>query len=657
MISHEVKKNGAYVPVALPLNFRTVFRISNSLFRGDSIAGTNSIPFKVPAKGNGKCFNFPEQPNRVSNTEYVESIMKLNGLQFCCGQTKVICGNCEQYDLQFNDNQGEFKRLVENLSIRDCADEEVQIPCDNFIHLYAFCIPYVYENETYDSSQEFTLTINGSQLGPFSGSTPGEVINELELQFSLLTPAVTNGQIIAHQLPPPYNVAGDGPFYCLVIKQLDPNQPFVVDYEIPGYSEWVFYDETFPAQYLNECIADHALNANIADGNHVFYPVQLPNAYDDSELPWNGYVNQFHQGAFLTNSFDPNIFGLQNVQDYTDYAFVPMVKLKWVLERIFSKIGWQTKGDLLEDECFCKLTFWNNVNIDQKKKYTANSDGSTYFVNAAPESYNLGNHVPDISVIDFIDYIAKEFGVAFIFSKFEKCVEFKSYKSNIENPKKVDWKHVVCGEPLNCLQTKIGYRLEYSSPIDDKKWDVIDGHFEPYVVGDGENPITTGFSSLHDDIGTVFFGSLFAGDLVVSNRKTPCVDQPLGSLGSTDFGSQILFYHGYHEDSNGDLYPFASHSNTNYNGDVVCAWSLDSESKYNYWWKAWLDMLSKGNEISIDLLPGMKEILQYDDATIYEFEVNVGGAMVAICAFIKSLELNVNDCGIAKSSAVLWQVR
>ncbi len=141
-------------------------------------------------------------------------------------------------------------------------------------------------------------------------------------------------------------------------------------------------------QHIHEARAPDAFD-------YVFYPVINPawatflNADEDTKLYLG--MNLLGQAEGHTdNDFSLPIGGL-GLDERNLYSIVPMIYVKFILQKIFDAIGWTLTGDILEDEGFKRLTLVGTRGI----KYMTVPRGSLVINTISPVVFDLKDFVRD----------------------------------------------------------------------------------------------------------------------------------------------------------------------------------------------------------------------------------------------------------------------
>lgn len=111
---------------------------------------------------------------------------------------------------------------------------------------------------------------------------------------------------------------------------------------------------------------------------------------------------------------------------------VPMFYLQWVMEQLFTELGYELECELFTDTDFQKLILLSNYSVNLFTDSAVNSDDLCTFIDPR-------NHMPDMTVVQFLNEIVKPFGAVYYFTADNK-VSIK-LKKTIAQQQPVHIKH------------------------------------------------------------------------------------------------------------------------------------------------------------------------------------------------------------------------
>lgn len=368
------------------------------------------------------------------------------------------------------------------------------------------------------------------------------------------------------------------------------------------------------------------------------------------------YDGQVHFSTVTTKKDDANVI-------------VPFPYLKYVLQQAVAQIGWRIEGDILSDPDFLKITMLNFKSIDwarvDLKVLILGGDASPI---GDTITFNLKDHLPDISLTDFIIALKNRFGWRYDFDTKKKILrinplrslvngtvkDFTSQASPLLAKKVLSEKRVYslkntftgeyAGEQPNFQNlTILGdliTRNELPAPSEiyfakgyyvvaennyytcrqneDESWSWTLFAYNIYdvVPDDATEEITTAATT----IGVEGYDDYL--------QLAPRFDQNGLWIGRTEeditWGIHLLFYHGLQLNAANQMYPFASNHIYDALGNQVGNWSLAFKGKrrdgvdvglYSLNWKALLDSINSGEEFEVTLHLSRTEYmkLQFSD--------------------------------------------
>jgi hypothetical protein len=192
------------------------------------------------------------------------------------------------------------------------------------------------------------------------------------------------------------------------------------------------------------------MGAYDADGDNTFFAHitdvinAAPGAFDYAFFP---VINTMGLGREETEPAILNHFYLQGSKAWAarytkttldivaEYAneFCPFPYLANVLQKVFSHVGWQCSGEVLEDPEFQAITIMH-------AKYIEWQSGSTP---GTPITWNIKNHVPRIKVGTWLIGLKNRMGITFNFDYRKKVCTIKYRNSILQHRTRRDITHLV----------------------------------------------------------------------------------------------------------------------------------------------------------------------------------------------------------------------
>jgi hypothetical protein len=170
-----------------------------------------------------------------------------------------------------------------------------------------------------------------------------------------------------------------------------------------------------------------------------FAPVGFEGFYDQERFDFNGEflakdtVNNIVEtggGAWLfgrPTEANPAVAAGATTVEYMDYRTIPFFRVKFLVEKIFTDLGYAVTGEFLSNPDFDNLVLFNNYGIERYSAFEftilTSFDENT--------SINPGNHVPDMLVDEFLKSILPGLGIFPVFID-DKNVVLVYHNTNIE---------------------------------------------------------------------------------------------------------------------------------------------------------------------------------------------------------------------------------
>ena len=162
-----------------------------------------------------------------------------------------------------------------------------------------------------------------------------------------------------------------------------------------------------------------AYNSNYPDCDFTLFEINNRNFYKDTDYHeiHNNYDN------LAVNKYDKDL--LMNVENNT---FIPFVYLNYVIKKIFSQLNISINYNFIDfDSEFMQMVIYNNVGVN-----TFIDDAGTISIRQN-ESFDLLNHVPDISVSEFFKVLQNTFGIYIISNEYTNSVNIIRLKDILLN--------------------------------------------------------------------------------------------------------------------------------------------------------------------------------------------------------------------------------
>lgn len=424
------------------------------------------------------------------------------------------------------------------------------------------------------------------------------------------------------------------------------------------------------------------MNGAVGAYDYAFYPVQ--------NSSWGTDPGQY---------FEPPVM---NEISYSGSAIVlevspivPFPYLKYVLLAAIEHTGWTIEGDILDDADFEKITMINFKGIDwgYYKKIVLVG----YIRMRSSITFNLQDHLPDMSIAEFLVALKNRFGWWYDFNNAAKKITIRKlsdlpttaaedmtqYSSplitkNISQDNntyalvnnfitgggqgiditKTDYQGEVdktsdLPSPVEALTSQVYLVIEennyYScqqSEGDDTvwEWQIIGANIYDYKPDGYTKEITSKATTVE----MVRYSDYL--DLIPRVDATGLWN---GENGEPEWGIHLAFFFGLRDNKSNDPVPFASHHIYDSQGYTLAAWSLAYKALktdntevglYDMNWKDFLDLLNSPEEVEHTLYLPLHKYLQLDFAD----RIIVDG----IELFLKQIKASVPYRGVVNCVSV-----
>lgn len=149
-------------------------------------------------------------------------------------------------------------------------------------------------------------------------------------------------------------------------------------------------------------------------------PYQLPEVFNSKHYlessGFNGVINKTDAGNIIRNA--------SILLEKTKYSLVPMLSLKWVLEKLFQLQGYTISGTFLQHNDVQKMLIFNLYTTDKT------IEGVSYPINIHNPIITYANHLPAETLEAYCQAIIDEFGLCFEFNSLTKTLDI-SFLSDI----------------------------------------------------------------------------------------------------------------------------------------------------------------------------------------------------------------------------------
>jgi hypothetical protein len=623
--------------LTLPPNTSLRMVLQSSIFFDEE--GSYSFPFNIPIEGNAEKLGFPEAIQKVGSVKQFDVSVCLYNNIWKTAKLKIRKIVFTNYECYVKVEGSVLATDIQNKKITSLdlgGDREVRIP-----NLYRSI-------KLLGSGTTGSVTVQFNSLPktvPFNTDIP-----------------TTMADLAAAFMADPSGLAAN--FMSLVTSSGSHIRAFSDDDTpvFPSYIEPPFGSDPGPGRSFDSdvdtvgcgVIVDHmneAAAGTIDDFDYTFYPIKNPGFYSDNS-DYMGYINYYHNGSFAGNWYEGTT-GLK-------HSITPFPYMLYVFKKCFEEFGLKPTGSFLEDEEIKKVTIYNNYAMD---RLLINDGTGLPYANSWTNKINLQNHVPDVSIGDFIKAVKAKFNLAFFYFPEKGEVEIKYINDILLDPKYEDWTSIAEPATEEESNESDGFIL---TPDQDSNDDAISERIKSLkglTIKDAVDEVSdlpnTSPPNEDGDIRLVSFLNVYykvarlydvstgsytwswqeysenQGDYTIGNGKekidlrssacstlrfetavdpdkkwtVPYVDQPGTSAefgqGINSFGVRFLFYRGiqpgYEPGGSAMTYPLATPYNLDYDNTVLGPYSFASDQSYQLFYRRWLNFKASYRPIKMNI--------------------------------------------------------
>lgn len=399
------------------------------------------------------------------------------------------------------------------------------------------------------------------------------------------------------------------------------------------------------------------LNADPGSYDYAFYPVK--------NTDWPGFdydINVMNCVYLDSGTVHMLEYFIQGGKKDLNRV-VPFPYLKYVMQQALSFVGWRIEGDILNDEDFKKVTMINFQAIDWA--FIKILVGVQLIEARDPVVFNLQDHLPDVTISEFMIALKNRFGWWYDFDKKSKVITIKQLQDaatgTVKNFKKyaspVVVKKVNQEEKIYALRNNFNPDISGGAPRFDQvellgSLDEItdlpaagDTYYGKVYLIVAENNYYINVQNDDESWSWVLYApNIYDYEPAGANEEittaattvgmdkydnymdlVPRLDNQGNWFGRTEFdeaswGIILCFYHGLKNNKSGDPYPYGSSHIYDSQFNQVAQWALTFECKkagglidvglYELSWKPILEMLRSPEEFELTLNLPLYEYLQ-----------------------------------------------
>lgn len=427
------------------------------------------------------------------------------------------------------------------------------------------------------------------------------------------------------------------------------------------------------------------------DYDFTFIPASNYQKFDDMDTNEPGesnpaeawWQNKYNAGDEVYEDFNDSLLG----------GHAPNVKVQYLLEQLFSEMGYDFTNNFQTDTELKRLYHYSNNLIQDQ-------DG------AVTEKIWLNAHVPDVKAHDYLRGLMNMFSLTFAEDPIEPHITLHSNNYIMALPPLYNWSNKLHQGMIVSQQFDYPGVFGFSSPIrwEGERFDAARRNVQRYTyagevdeqadipTGVGETEITLYYvrsreaymirvpgeefpkdyyletetytydanrDTLDSALGTTIMippqemEVKDGGGSVLARRYTPYVEQPMTIRQldqQYDVPNMLIFYRGMYQDPYLTAKTRPTGSTSVYDWDEARIWNYSLQWRgdyglFNVWWKPWTDMLINSRQVEC--------MLQLSEMDLRHLQIWRKALINGTSYFIKSLTVTVTPSGIRPTKAVL----
>lgn len=554
--------------------------MSSPVFDLESIERIFSFPFTLQlTETNLAAFRHAQRLDSRDAERTYAAELYLQGILVETGVLRITGRSNTAIEVAFQNDQMDWVRILKSTRLRELSG------LVKTVTEYRPVIELKWGPHSTGDTKIYLLEVNGLD---YSGLTVSGIATALNTNFGAGFATYTDAGGTVYRIAIDTSIDND------IVINLTPTAVFApgVEYMFPVFDP----TQTDAEDAVLTDWAAHLAAVLATPDDHVFPVVYAPEFFDTSRnAAWALYINHTDDaglysinavGADLDEGEDPFSRGWAR-------SVVPMPFVAAILEKVFGMAGATAlAGDFTEiADVYDKLILFNNRTLDtlyHPQNYIRTVLGRYYKyppLNGFAESYNLADHLPDVTAYDFIIWLSTTYALTYQVRGGRAII--RTIESQLgQTPE--NWTARM--EPAYAAETAQydGYNMDYERQGND---DVVADQLEP--LSDAGEDIWQHKSR---------FFSLYHRSLADTEREW-LVPEFSGKASSPATQSSeampamMLHWHGVQEDSAGNEYPMATHHQTNYAGESLGDYTLNwknTEGLFNRFWKSYVSLITQG---------------------------------------------------------------
>ena len=573
-----------YVSADLPPNASISMEDNNPVFAKDFLEGTFSMPITLPLSShNQQLFRFAENLHVASRAKAkYKARLFLQGIPLFDGEVILRGVSTNGYRVNFQSKGSLLTAAFGDVKLKDLAHTVYELEQADGTPINQFNKSLSIEvADLANLPNPITITINGDAFESMEDADSATRLNDICAKIG------ASGKYNAHYTPNPL-LAGEG--VLLHIENVAPG--IEAPLQVEADNAWQ-YNTSWATSYNLKI--EPVLNAffNQLTDSFMGFPVMrnvehFKQLFEDNKVFLNYTLN-------LPNYEHTGFSLFQAGKEKANIGLLPCFNLYYVMVKIKESTGISMDGFLAENPELANLMLHNTHAINYVEKIFNEVPVSTF----APR-INPADHLPDMTVMEFLLNLKKLFGLSYEYKEESKHIRFYKLRDTLGNGSYFEHTDK-CGPDYEFTYKEepgvvIGYQAEEEETP------------EELVIGSGGEDFRSAFGYIKAEV-------LPSDARYGSDWKIPVSREEGRWHGQEPKNkARLFFYYGNKPDSMGYNYAFASHDNYDLQGNRLKEITLElagADGIYENFLKKIADVLAYSDPIERTLYWNMLDLSRF----------------------------------------------
>lgn len=441
----------------IPDNLSISLEITSGIFSLDIVEGNYSLPINLPpTPKNTRIFGYANRiDTSINSNKTFETELWLNGRFAFKGYIKLLPFDGTEFTAYFICGAGSIKEILGTEKLRDIFQEDQIQLTENSATLLGIIIEF--ENPLRWPTISFSIQDALGNGYAFSGDSRRSGFYEItksindHIELNITASIVTiNGNMaisLVYDNGKNYTIISQGSVKGMTLRPLE-----------------TYGEITYPSNVdWNNKIAFPSLKfVDLYEGkNPTFQSLGIANHYIEGKLQSKN--NPFATQDFLESTSRQYILKkAPEVFTSWEYTLTPQIYNRYVLEEIYKRAKIKINGAFVNDQELNALLLFNPRTLD-KLQYTQGEKWQNK--NIHDLTVKLKNHLPDISIKDFLLAQKLTFGLAFSYNFQQTECKISFLKDILSSNDYDDWSAYEMPNGTNGMQ-EIWKGIKFSFDLD-----------------------------------------------------------------------------------------------------------------------------------------------------------------------------------------------